>query len=86
MIKPINPVECTELVEVLDRIESKLDKDDVTDELVSELVSKSQKVLKSEWERVKRGELSFRLLKWGSSALVVFALTIVAIRFIMPLL
>lgn len=78
----INPVECAELTAVLDRIQSQLDKDDITEELVSEFVKKSQKVLKNEWERVKRGELSFRLLKWGSSVLVVLALVVVAIRFI----
>ncbi|WP_071911247.1 hypothetical protein [Aeromonas sp. SCS5] len=30
------------------------------------IVIESQKILKKEWTRVKSGELSFRLIKWGS--------------------
>lgn len=34
--------------------------------LAKELVKESQSVLKNEWERVKQGELVFRIAKWGS--------------------
>ena len=42
--------------------------------LIAEFIEKSQDVLKSEWRRVKRGELSFWITKWVSFA--VFALTV----------
>lgn len=39
---------------------------------IEKVVAQTQSILKSEWKRVKRGELSFQLLKWGS-ALSLFA-------------
>lgn len=46
------------------------------EELIAELEGftiKSQDLLKSEWKRVKRGELSFRLLKAGSALAVILS-------------
>ncbi|SDU01334.1 hypothetical protein [Pseudomonas moraviensis] len=40
--------------------------------LIESIVVQSQAILKSEWRRVKRGEISFQILKWGS-AVVFFA-------------
>lgn len=40
------------------------------DDAMSDIVSASQGILKAEWKRVKRGEWSFRLLKWTSAMAV----------------
>ncbi|TOB32258.1 hypothetical protein, partial [Vibrio parahaemolyticus] len=37
-----------------------------------ELVSEAQLLLKSEWKRVKRGEMTYRITKWGVFALFAF--------------
>lgn len=41
------------------------------EQAIESIVVEVQKVLRYEWKRVKRGELSFRLLKWLSSIAVV---------------
>jgi len=48
--------------------------------LIENVVVQSQAILKSEWRRVKRGEVSFQVLKWGS-ATVFFASCAVGISF-----
>jgi len=48
--------------------------------LIESIVVQSQAILKSEWRRVKRGEISFQILKWGS-AVVFFASCAVGISF-----
>ncbi|ELB2058235.1 hypothetical protein QNZ53_003467 [Vibrio parahaemolyticus] len=37
-----------------------------------ELVTEAQSLLKSEWKRVKRGEMTYRVTKWGVFALLAF--------------
>jgi hypothetical protein len=41
------------------------------DETMEAIVLEVQKILRYEWKRVKRGELSFRLLKWLSLAAII---------------
>ncbi|WP_330210094.1 hypothetical protein [Pseudomonas sp. AM4(2022)] len=43
-----------------------------TESLIEGVVAETQLVLKTEWQRVKRGEKSFQILKW-SSAFVLLA-------------
>jgi hypothetical protein len=38
--------------------------------LLKDLVAKAKLVLKEEWLRVRRGEITFRIAKWAASALV----------------
>lgn len=44
--------------------------------LIEAFVEESQKVLKAEWRRVKRGEMTFRVTKWLSALCVILALLI----------
>ncbi|OLQ83754.1 hypothetical protein BIT28_14090 [Photobacterium proteolyticum] len=41
----------------------------------NELIAESQKLLKKEWKRVKRGEVSFFLTKWGVLILLISAIS-----------
>lgn len=60
----LNPTEHTELLGILCKFDGKGGTIDERLEAIEELVPAVQKVLKDEWERVKRGEPSFRFLKW----------------------
>jgi hypothetical protein len=42
--------------------------------LIADFVTESQKVLKAEWSRVKRGEPAFRVTKWASLIVLIVAL------------
>ena len=42
--------------------------------LIQRFIEESQRVLKTEWRRVKKGEFSFRAIKWTS--LVVFIISL----------
>ncbi len=59
---------------ILERLESGDDGAEETQRLINEFVTKVQPVLKEEWRRVKRGELSYRVLKWGSVIAVLIAI------------
>ena len=48
----------------------------ITQRHEEELINLFQDVLKTEWERVKSGEIGFRLAKWGLIILVVGALVL----------
>ncbi len=50
------------------------------DDLQKILIAKSRIVLKSEWKRVKLGELSYRLLKYFSIIVVLIALTLLLLN------
>lgn len=39
---------------------------DETQALIERVIIETQKILKNEWERVKRGERSYQILKWSS--------------------
>ncbi|WP_449286465.1 hypothetical protein [Marinobacter sp. PE14] len=73
----INPKEHVELVNRLEKIRKSFDQgiipttDDLHD-LEMSLVSESQATLKREWERVKRGETTFRVAKISALIFVVF--------------
>lgn len=50
-------------------------------EHIKETTIESQDILKKEWERVKAGEFSFRMIKWGSLGIAIFLLLFTAIYF-----
>jgi len=56
----------------LDNASLRSQKEDGTS-LIASFTSESQRVLKAEWRRVKRGELAFCLTKWGSFGFFVLA-------------
>lgn len=74
IILRLNPDEHVVLLKMLDQLGSvMLLPQKQKDSAMHEIVLESQGILKAEWTRVKRGEWSFRLLKWGSSAAVLIA-------------
>lgn len=63
----LNPKEHVCLINYLHRLgHGSMENRREMDELMELIVVEVQKVLRYEWKRVKRGELSFRLLKWFS--------------------
>lgn len=73
----INPKEHTELVNRLEKIRKSFDKGVIPTsenlhDLEMSLVFESQATLKREWERVKRGETTFRVAKISALIFVVF--------------
>ncbi len=50
------------------------------DDIISKIVSESQIILKSEWKRVKKGEFSFRAVKFISLAVFISALAALLIQ------
>ncbi|AUZ46866.1 hypothetical protein [Pseudomonas orientalis] len=48
---------------------------------IEAVVTEVQKVLKNEWERVKRGERSFQILKWSSGFVLVLGLAGVGVYY-----
>jgi hypothetical protein len=47
----------------------------------NELISLIQDMLKTEWQRVKRGEVSYRMMKWGGLALIIIPLVATSIHY-----
>lgn len=68
----LNPSEHAEILTTLERLHAENDdtKADIEKQLPV-LVDQVRSVLKSEWDRVKVGEFSFRALKWVSSCVVI---------------
>lgn len=68
----LNPDEHTHIFELLRFMADGVptSKEEI-DKAVSDIVTAIQDVLRAEWKRVKRGEPSFRALKWFSSGMVV---------------
>jgi hypothetical protein len=67
----LNPVEHATLIERIDAMFEhsaieEFENPGSGERLISDFVAESQKVLKSEWKRVKRGEITFRMTKWIS--------------------
>jgi hypothetical protein len=79
----LNPSEHSEIIALLEFFHSDgaASKDEVNS-TVSSLVEKTQALLKSEWTRVKKGEFSFRVLKFVSLAVAALSLIAVAVTFI----
>lgn len=47
--------------------------------LMDPIIHESQQVLKNEWKRVKRGELTYQIVKYGSLSLVIVFVVILAL-------
>ena len=70
----LNPKEHKQLLAVLQRLD--FGEDDTiehAESVLTEFTTEVQKVLKFEWGRVKKGELSIRCVRWGSLVLFVSA-------------
>lgn len=79
------PEEHKQVHQALEDLQAVLLKGDIpdpakVDPLVNEIVRVSHHALKDEWKRVKRGELTFRLTKYISLAVIVLIL-VMAIRY-----
>lgn len=75
----LNPVEHKELLSALHEMDiGEGGKVEHSDAVLNTLVTEAQKVLKAEWGRVKKGELSIRCVRWGGLAVfvTVFAFSI----------
>lgn len=74
----LNPDEHQGVLRILDKIHSDEGSDDPKEMVaqLKKLVDEVQPILKGEWVRVKKGELSYRLLKWGSMACIIVAGTL----------
>lgn len=75
----LNPKEHGQIIEKLKEIQEMYGRKgildaDLMDNHEKELLSLFQVVLKKEWERVKSGEVSFRLAKYSASILVVLGI------------
>jgi len=66
-------VKLKELLSVMSSHEKALDATHV-DKLIDEVVTEGQALLKSEWKRVKRGEMTFVITKYVSLALLFLAI------------
>lgn len=72
----LNPIEHDKLIKVMDGLykhsfKSELDHPGTVDQLLKDFTIEGQRVLKSEWNRVKRGEPIFRTTKWGALGVVI---------------
>lgn len=84
----LNPDEHSELIQKLDRlylhsIDDELKEPGVVDKLISDFSEEAQRVLKSEWKRVKAGEPIFRVTKWGALMMVI-AIALAALYYMLP--
>ena len=76
----LNPSEHVALLDALRKVFSiysgkiSLDTMEETEKLIENVAIESQKILKAEWKRVKRGELSFMLTKYVSLVVLLAAL------------
>lgn len=68
----LNPDEHQIILHLLDQLHSDDGGVKETINQLKSLIEEVQPVLKSEWVRVKKGELSYRLLKWLSLTAIVF--------------
>ncbi|WP_421195502.1 hypothetical protein [Aeromonas jandaei] len=73
----LNPTEHVKLLYMINFLERESLKQESEEhsEIIKNLTNESQKILKMEWCRVKRGEISFIILKWAS--LVLFILSMI---------
>jgi hypothetical protein len=80
----LNPLEHATLIERMNAIynhtaDEEFGNPGTAKRLISEFTGEAQRVLKSEWKRVKRGEPTFRATKWASILLVITAILVGAI-------
>ncbi|VXA81169.1 MULTISPECIES: hypothetical protein [Aeromonas] len=75
----LNPTEHSKLLYMINFLEKESLKQESKEhsKIIENLTNESQKILKMEWGRVKRGEVSFIALKWAS--LVSFILSMIFI-------
>ena len=80
----LNPVEHIKLISLIDKathLAADIKDNNVTYEkieaLSSSITEESQKILKSEWKRVKRGEISFFITKWIALLIVIIASVVI---------
>lgn len=75
----INPEEHEQFVSALNEFSdlpkdtNKLNDSSISDKITLVLLNESQALLKTEWKRVKRGEVIFRITKWASLAIFIAA-------------
>lgn len=87
IILRLNPKEHCDLIQNLDEVISILSSRKATfnrdqvGQLLQALLTQSQIVLKTEWKRVKRGEMPFRVAKYSSLLLLAVAMTYGAYTF-----
>lgn len=68
----LNVKEHTDLLRLLQEIDDTAEFSKEKGEFqIRGVVDETQKILKAEWERVKRGERSFQILKWSSAAILI---------------
>jgi hypothetical protein len=81
----LNPIEHADLIKHMDaayahKVVEEMRANEGGTQLIQEFTEEAQRVLKTEWKRVKQGEPVFRVTKWaslvlaGSSILVALAL------------
>lgn len=87
----LNPKESAhvELFDMMDEVWKISTKDETfklekLKDLEDSIVKKSQSILKSEWRRVKRGELAFVVAKWMAFTFVSVAIVALSIFVLMP--
>ncbi|EOV9226885.1 hypothetical protein [Vibrio parahaemolyticus] len=73
----VNPIENRSFLSALSKVHDlatskKVVRGEDITQANQELVSEAQLLLKSEWKRVKRGEMTYRITKWGVFALFAF--------------
>lgn len=85
----LNPKEHKKLItlvnEFLDNTASEIKSGTTTDDpgkaAKNKIVEESQRILKMEWKRVKKGEIAFRIVKYASATGVVVGLSALALYF-----
>lgn len=76
----LNPIEHRKLISVVSKLSDtisnpgKIGDTELVKNLVSELSRAGQEVLKKEWKRVKRGELTYQIVKYASLIFLVTAI------------
>lgn len=77
----LNPTEHAKLLYTINFLEQESLSQDIKEhaEIIKKLTNQSQEILKREWRRVKRGELSFITLKWCSLISLVFSIFFISL-------
>lgn len=77
----INPVEHKKISDILEEMRQKFTSGNIPSseelhKIEQQLISNTQTILKAEWERVKKGEPTFKMAKYISATLILLALII----------
>ena len=83
----LNPMEHQTLLDRLGKVHSLLKSSEIfqadrVNQLSEALTDESQRVLKSQWKRVKRGEFAFMVTKYASLLLLLIALAAAAVFYV----